>query len=184
MKTFGVSLLLFLILSPYLGTKMEVMAWTHATSFVTDQISLMLSFPENRHQYLELNIHERLSLADGIVLVQCLGITKAADFVGSVDPWLYPDGKTPGPGCRRFTQSAVDKATVAGKQFFNWTEESKTAYLLSALLVPNSFPSPNYSHPRHLEVCLAAHPAAAWESPITSVLFRPNFCHLFRQVIP
>ena len=105
-----------LILTPYLGTKMEVLAWTHATSFVTDQITLMLTLPENRHQYLELNIHERLSLADVIVLVQCLGLTKAAEFVSSIDPWLYPGVKTtepgcPGPGCRTFIHSAVDKAT-------------------------------------------------------------------------
>ncbi len=107
---------------------MEEMAWAHATSFVTDQISLMLSPPENRHQYLELNIHERLSLADGIVLVQCLGLTKAAEFVCSVDPWLYPVVKTtelsqkpecPGPGCKSFVQGAVAKAAIAGKRFFN-----------------------------------------------------------------
>ena len=47
----------------------------------------MLTLPENMHPYLEFNIHERLSLADGIVLVQCMGITKATEFVGSVDPW-------------------------------------------------------------------------------------------------
>ena len=124
-----------LIPTPYLGTNMEEMAWTHASSFVTDQISIMLSLPESRHQYLELNTHFCLSLADGIVLVRCLGLKKAAEFVGSVDPWLYPDGKTPGPGCRTFTQSAVDTAAVAGKLFFKWTEESKSAYLLSPLLV-------------------------------------------------
>ena len=98
---------------------MEVLAWTHATSFVTDQITLMLTLPENRHQYLELNIHERLSLADGIVLVQCLGLTKAAEFVSSIDPWLYlhPAVKTTDPRCpgyvyKAFIHSAVDKAAV------------------------------------------------------------------------
>ncbi len=64
---------------------MEEMAWAHATLFVADQISLMLSLPENGYQFLELNIHERLSLADGIMLAQCLSLTKAAEFVCPVD---------------------------------------------------------------------------------------------------
>ena len=87
---------------------MLALAWTHAKSFVTDHISLLLTLPENRHQYLEMNMHERLSLADGIVLVHYLGLANAVEFISTVDPWQYTDEEeeTPGPGCRMFTQSA------------------------------------------------------------------------------
>jgi hypothetical protein len=70
---------------------MLALAWTHAKSFVTDHISLLLTLPENRHQYVELNMHERLSLADGIVLVHYLGLANAVEFISTVDPWQYPD---------------------------------------------------------------------------------------------
>ena len=138
---------------------MEEMAWAHATSFITDHVPLMVSLPENRHQYLELHIRGRLSLADGIVLVQCLGLTKAAEFVSSIDPWLYPGVKTtepgcPGPGCRTFIHSDVDKAAFAGKQFFNWTDESKSAYLLSSLLVRKGGGDPTHSHPQGSSRCI------------------------------
>ena len=116
---------------------MLALAWTHAKSFVTDHISLLLTLPENRHQYVELNMHERLSLADGIVLVHYLGLANAVEFISTVDPWQYPDEEeeTPGPGCRMFTQSAVDKATSAANMFSKYTSDSKTSYLLSPLLV-------------------------------------------------
>ena len=65
------------------------MAWTHASPFVTDHISLLVTLPENRQQYVAINM--RLSLADGIVLVHYLDLTRAAQFICSVDPWLYPD---------------------------------------------------------------------------------------------
>ena len=120
---------------------MLALAWTHAKSFVTDHISLLLTLPENRHQYVEMNMHERLSLADGIVLVHYLGLANAVEFISTVDPWQYPDEEeeTPGPVCqpvcRKFTQSAVDQATSAGNMFSKYTADSKTSYLLSPLLV-------------------------------------------------
>ena len=118
---------------------MLAMAWTHASPFVTDHISLLVTLPENRQQYVAINIHERLSLADGIVLVHYLDLTRAAQFICSVDPWLYPgtdeEEEAPGPLCIPFTQSAIDKATAAGKLFSKFTEESKSSYLLSALLL-------------------------------------------------
>ena len=124
---------------------MQVLAWTHAHSFVTDRLSLLLTLPENMHSYIEFNIQERLSLADGIVLVHFLGLTKAVEFIRAVDPWQYPHDKTVGPVCLGFTQSAIDKAVVAGKHFSDWTEESKSNYLLSALLIqkrPELIPKP------------------------------------------
>jgi len=60
----------------------------------------------------------RLSLADGIVLVQSMELTDAAIFVGSVDPWCYPEEQTPSViGVKSYLQSAVDKATNEGKAF-------------------------------------------------------------------
>jgi hypothetical protein len=77
------------------------------------------------------------SLADGIVLVQCLGLTLAANIVRSVDPWRYPDEETPATiGVKSYLQGAVDKATQEGNSFCRITEESLTAYLLSPLLLP------------------------------------------------
>jgi hypothetical protein len=115
---------------------MLAMAWTHAKSFVTDHISLLVTLPENRHQFVEVNIHDRLSLADGIVLVHYLGLTRAAQFIFLVDPWLYPNEEdAPGPLCLPFTQSVVNKATDVGKLFSKFTEESKSSYLASPLLL-------------------------------------------------
>ena len=70
---------------------MLALAWTHAKSFVTDHISILLTLPENMHQYVEMNMHERLSLADGIVLVHYLGLANAVEFISTVDPWQYSD---------------------------------------------------------------------------------------------
>ncbi len=113
---------------------MLAMAWTHASPFITDHISLLVTLPENRQQYFAINIHEHLSLADGIVLVHHLDLTRAAQFICSVDPWLYPgtdeEEETPGALCITFTQRAIDKATAAGKLFSQFTEESKSSYLL------------------------------------------------------
>ena len=41
-----------------------------------------------KQQFIELKFHDRLSIADAIVLVQFLGLTKAAAFISEVDPWL------------------------------------------------------------------------------------------------
>ena len=70
------------------------------------------------------------------MLVHYLGLTKAAQFIFLVDPWLYPNEEdSPGPLCFPFTQSVVNKATDVGKLFSKFTEESKSSYLLSALLL-------------------------------------------------
>ena len=86
---------------PISGTKMQAMAWTLATPFVADHVSLLITLPENRHQYLEIKIQQRFSLADAIVLVHFLGIAKAAEFVRMVDPWRHIvekiESTTPGP---------------------------------------------------------------------------------------
>ena len=127
---------------------MLALAWTHAKSFVTDHISLLLTLPENRHQYVEMNMHERLSLADGIVLVHYLGLANAVEFISTVDPWRYPDEEveTPGPGCRKFTHSAVDKATSAGKMFSKYTRRKHN--ILPPLSSPRAKGGETHPHSR------------------------------------
>ena len=72
------------------------------------------------------------------MLVHRLGLGQAAGIVAVVDPWKYPDEATTGaPAIKGYIQGAVDKATHAGKTFHEWTEESKTEYLLSPLLSRN-----------------------------------------------
>ena len=86
---------------------------------------------------METEAHFHISLADGIVLVQCLGLTRAADMIRSADPWCYPDEETPAAvTVKAYLQAAVDKAMHAGRTFCKWATESLTAYLLSPLLLP------------------------------------------------
>ncbi len=78
-----------------------------------------------------------LTLADVIVITSVQGLTKAAEFVSTVDPWRYPGELSTAPlAVKGYIQSVVDKASEAGKHFVQFTEESKTDYLLSPLLVP------------------------------------------------
>ena len=93
-----------------------------------------MSMSEHRHSFLDLKLRDRLSVADAIILHQCLGYTKAANFVAVVDPWCYPDDDAPCQGkVLSYLQSLVDKA--ASLKIFNKTEASITEFLLSPLLV-------------------------------------------------
>ena len=56
-----------------------------------------------RQQNLELNIRDRLSVADAIALVHHLGVTKTAAFVAAGDL-----GGAPDPGCE-FTANTSPK---------------------------------------------------------------------------
>ena len=72
---------------------------------------------ECRQQNLELNIRDRLSVADAIALVHHLGVTKAAAFVAAVNPWRFPHDDTPATinvTCQ--VQSVVAKATFSGEK--------------------------------------------------------------------
>ena len=87
-----------------------------------------------RQSFLDLQLRDRLSVADAIILHQRLGLSKAANFIEVVDPWCYPDDDTPAViGVKAFLQSVVDKAT-SGK-LSNKTEASITDFLLSPLLI-------------------------------------------------
>ena len=89
-----------------------------------------------RQQNLELKIRDRLSVADAIVLVHHLGVTKAAAFVAAVDPWRFPHDDSPATiNVRGQVQSVVAKATFEAKSLNEFTDTSISAFLLSPLLV-------------------------------------------------
>ena len=89
---------------------------------------------EYRQSFLDLQLRDRLSVADAIVLHQHLGLRKAANFIDVVDPWCYPDDDTPAvisvKGC---LQSVVDKVT--SEKLSEKTEASIAEFLLSPLLM-------------------------------------------------
>ncbi len=68
---------------------------------------------------METEVQFPISLADGIVLVQCLGLKRAVSMVGLVDPWCYPDEDMPASVVvKNYLHAAVDKAMRA-KLFAN-----------------------------------------------------------------
>ena len=99
------------------GTLLQACSWAHANSIVVEHITLLSTMSDYRQQNLELNIRDRLSVADAIALVHHLGVTKAAAFVAAVDPWRFPHDGT--PATINFTcqvQSVVAKATFSGEK--------------------------------------------------------------------
>jgi hypothetical protein len=115
------------------GTQIQARAWALASPSVVEYISLLSSMSDYRQCYLELQLRDRLSVADRIILHQRLGVSKAANFVEVVDPWCYPDGNEPAViNVRGYMQSVVNKA--ASTKISDKTEESITEFLLSPLL--------------------------------------------------
>ncbi len=99
------------------GTLLQACSWAHANSIVVEHITLLSTMSEYRQQNLELNIRDRLSVADAIALVHHLGVTKAAAFVAAVDPWRFPHDVAPATinvTCQ--VQSVVAKATFSGEK--------------------------------------------------------------------
>jgi hypothetical protein len=118
------------------GTLLQACAWAHANPIVVEHITLLSTMSDYRQQNLELKIRDRLSVADTIVLVHHLGVTKAAAFVASVDPWRFPhDDAASTINVKAYVQSVVAKATHAGRTMSHFTDSSISAFLLSPLLV-------------------------------------------------
>ena len=96
----------------------------------------MTTMSDYRQQFIELKFRDRLSIADAIVLVQFLGLTKAAAFISEVDPWCYPHDDSPATlTVKKYVHSSVDLAAHAGKTIARFTDASITEYLCSPLLV-------------------------------------------------
>ena len=55
-----------------------------------EHISFMVTMPDYRQQYVDLNVRDRLSVADAVVLEHHQGLTKATIFISAVDPGSYP----------------------------------------------------------------------------------------------
>ena len=118
------------------GTLLQACSWAHANSIVVEHITLLSTMSDYRQQNLELNIRDRLSVADAIALVHHLGVTKAAAFVAVVDPWCFPHDDAPATiDVQGQVQSVVAKATFLGRKLSNFTDTSISAFLLSPLLV-------------------------------------------------
>ena len=120
------------------GTRIQALAWELANPQVKEYITIAVTTPDNQQHWIEPIFRGNLSLADIIVLIHRLGIVHAAEIVTVVDPWQYlEEATTARPGIKRYIQSAVDKATLAGKIWCAWTEVSKMEYLVSPLLCRN-----------------------------------------------
>ncbi len=103
---------------------------------VVEQISLMVTMSDYRHQFIELKIQDRLSVADAVVLEHHLGLMRATYFVAQVDLWCYPHDNAPASiGIQSYVQKVVSKATHAMQKLSDITDASVTDFLLSPLLV-------------------------------------------------
>jgi len=108
---------------------MQQLAWELASPHVTEYAALASSMPEQPLSSIEPRFRGSLTLADAVVVTSIQGLTQAADFVSIVDPWCYPGELTTAPlNVKRYVQSAIDKATEAGKQFVHFPEESISDY--------------------------------------------------------
>ena len=73
-------------------------------------------FPDWRLASVETALRQTLSLADVLVWEHFFGLTRAAEIVAVVDPWVLPGEKERAKiGVKGFVQQAVDKAKHANK---------------------------------------------------------------------
>ena len=77
------------------GPQLYLRSWALANSSVVEYITLLASMSDYRQSFLDLQLRDRLSVADAIILHQRLVLSKAANFIEVVDPWCYPDDDTP-----------------------------------------------------------------------------------------
>lgn len=125
------------------GTNIQVWAWNHASEAVKQQVDQLSGFFSYRLECYETNLRQRLSLADAIVVDHAFGVGFATKFVAEVDLWVYPDDQTKSSiGVKRYVQGTLDKCRASNISFDDFTDESKTSYLLSPLLLkPKTRPS-------------------------------------------
>ena len=118
------------------GTKIQALAWDHASEAVKQQIDQLSGFTCSMLACYVTNLHQRLSLADMIVVEHACGVSFSAKFVGDVDPWVFLDDQTKASiGVKKYVQSTLDKARASNGSFHDFTKESKTSYLLSPFLL-------------------------------------------------
>ena len=123
----------------------------------------------------ELSLRLPLTVADAIALEQHLGLTHATEFIRAVDPWCYPGDETQTAvvlkGC---VQCLLSKSRGAVKSFHQFSEESKSAFLLSPILIkerpalirkPIAYSAPEAPSAPAAPVDLSAFPASIVPPP-------------------
>ena len=109
----------------------------------------MTTMSDYRRNLFELKFRDRLSVADAIVLVHRLGLTKAAAFVTEVDPWRYPHDEAHATlNVKKYVQTTVDLAAHACKEIPKFTDASISEYLCSPLLIKKGDRPPLLCKPR------------------------------------
>ena len=117
--------------------QLQSRSWALANSSVVEYITLLVSMSDYRQSFLDLQLRDRLSVADAIILHQRVGVTKAANFVvAAVDPWRFPHDDAPATfNFRCQVQSVVAKATFLWRKLSDFTDTTISYFLLSPLLV-------------------------------------------------
>ena len=113
-----------------------MLAWEHANPAVKAQIHELRGVYHNRLEGYELSLRLPLMVADAIILEQHLGLPHAIEFIRAVDPWCYPGEKTQAVAVlKHCVQRLLGKSRDAVKTFNLCSEESKSAFLRSPILV-------------------------------------------------
>ena len=113
-----------------------MLAWEHANPAVKAQIHELLGVYNNRLTPFDISLRLPLMVADAIILEQHLGRTNATEFIRAVDPWCYPGEKTKAVvGLKSCVQRLLDKSRKVVKDFHQFSNESKSAFLLSPILI-------------------------------------------------
>ena len=168
------------------GTLLQACSWAHANSIVVEHITLLSTMYDYRQQNLQFNIRDRLSVADAIVLVHHLGVTKAAAFVAVVDPWRFPhDNSTTTINVKGQVQSVVAKATLLGRTLNTFTDTSISAFLLSPLLVkkgdrPSLVLKPKSERSKSSPKAVVTAAATVARKPLNLLLFQSLMVNTFR----
>ena len=120
----------------FAGNKIQVLAWEHANPAVKTQIHQLRDVSDDMRTWSEIPLRLPLMAADAIILEQHLGRTHATEFIRAVDPWCYPGEKTQASlELRSCVQHVLKKSRSAMKNLHHFSEESKSAFLLSPILI-------------------------------------------------
>ena len=118
------------------GNKIQLLAWEHANLAVKAQIYQLRGVSDSSLMPFEFSLRLPLTVADAIVLEQHLGLTHAIEFIRAVDPWCYPGEETQAAlSLRHCVQRVLAKCRDAVQYLNHFSEESKSAFLLSPILV-------------------------------------------------
>ena len=113
-----------------------MLAWEHANPAVKAQIHELRGVYYDKLVPFEHSLRLPLTVADAIVLEQHLGRTQATEFIRAVDPWCYPGEKTQAVlVLKSCVQRLLAKSLDAVKSLSLFSEESKSAFLISPILV-------------------------------------------------